>query len=171
MNVMKKMDRPLAARVQIAPFDPNDMKMPWIARIDEWEGQAPLLTFGGYTRNDWDDLSTGGVLEVAARPGDLVRWGQRSRSGPGRMTHGLVMPDYTVKELTTGEAHKAWRGRAVMAAEAESLSDSRLRDCALEAMDLLYALWRDDILEPAEVQVLQELSEVLGEGIDLTDNP
>ena len=171
MNTLKKMDRPLAARVQIAPFDPNDMKMPWIARIDEWEGQAPLLTFGGYTRNDWDDLSTGGVLEVAARPGDLVRWGQRSRSGPGRMTHGLVMPDYTVKELTTGEAHKAWRGRAVVAAEAESLSDSRLRDCALEAMDLLYALWRDDILEPAEIQVLQELSEVLGESIDLTDNP
>ena len=171
MNTLKKMDRPLAARVPIAPFDPNDMKMPWIARIDEWEGQAPLLTFGGYTRNDWDDLSTGGVLEVAARPGDLVRWGQRSRSGPGRMTHGLVMPDYTVKELTTGEAHKAWRGRAVAAAEAESLSDSGLRDSALEAMDLLCALWRDDILEPAEVEVLQELSEVLGEAIDLTGRP
>ena len=171
MNTLKKMDRPLAARVPIAPFNPNDMKMPWIARIDEWEGQAPLLTFGGYTRNDWDDLTTGGVLEVAARPGDLVRWGQRSRSGPGRMTHGLVMPDYTVNELTTGEAHKAWRGRAVVAAEAEALSDSRLRDCALEAMDLLYALWRDDILEPAEIQVLQELSEVLGESIDLTDSP
>lgn len=171
MNVMKKMDRPLAARVQIAPFDPNDMKMPWIARIDEWEGQAPLLTFGGYTRNDWDDLSTGGVLEVAARPGDLVRWGQRSRSGPGRMTHGLVMPDYTVKELTTGEAHKAWRGRAVMAAEAEALSDSRLRDCALEALDVLCALWGDGVLEPDEVQVLQELSEALGEAIDLTGRP
>lgn len=171
MNVLKKMDRPLAARVSIAPFDPNEMKMPWIARIDEWEGQAPLLTFGGYTRNDWDDLSTGGVLEVAARPGDLVRWGQRSRTGPGRMTHGLVMPDYTVKELTTGEAHKAWRDRAVVAAEAEALSDSRLRDCALKANDLLYALWCDDILEPDEVQVLQELSEVLGESIDLTDGP
>ena len=163
MNVLKKMDRPLAARVSIAPFDPEAMKMPWIARIDEWEEQAPLLTFGGYTRNDWDDLSTGGVLEVAARPGDLVRWGQRARSGAGRMTHGVVLPDYTVKELSTGEAHKAWRERAVVAAEVESLSDSRLRDCAFEAKDLLYALWCDDVLEPNEVQVLRDLSDALGE--------
>lgn len=161
---LRKPGQPYAARVEVAPFDPEVMRMPWIARIDAWETQAPRLSFGGYTRNDWDDLSTGGVLEVAASPGDLVRWGQRSRSRePGIMAHGIVLPDYTVQELTTGEAHKAWRDPARKAMGGEPLSDSRLRDCALEAKDLLYALWCDDVLEPDEVQVLRDLSDAVGE--------
>lgn len=166
---LRKPGQPYAARVEVAPFDPEVMRMPWIARIDAWETQAPRLSFGGYTRNDWDDLSTGGVLEVAASPGDLVRWGQRSRTRePGIMAHGIVLPDYTVQELTTGEAHKAWRDPA---RKAERDGAAQIAELAGRVVSHMESLHWDVGLEPDEVADVNALAKALGAAVELDDAP
>jgi len=76
---------------------------PWIAIVTSWPvGDKPSLSFGGYVGND-----EGGEAEILARPGDIVRWGQRdNRGGRTENEWGIVEPDGSIREVTQPEARK-----------------------------------------------------------------
>jgi hypothetical protein len=61
---------------------------PWIARVTAWPvGKQAELEFGSFIGDD-----DGGVVEISARPGDILRWGQRDNRGrgAGRLQAGLT---------------------------------------------------------------------------------
>lgn len=154
-----KYTKPQAARVAVPPFNPKVLKMPWIARIDDWSGQAPEMTFGGYTRREWDNIGSGGILEVAARPGDVIRWGQRAHDGAGRVAHGVVEADYSVREITTGEAHKLVSRRPAPPAGGASLET--LVHHAKEAWGVLNDKARAGGLDEEELMVMEDLGDCI----------
>jgi len=63
---------------------------PWIAKITAWPvGGRPELEFGGYCGND-----DGGETEITARPGDIIRSGQKDNRGNGTTNDWyLAKPD------------------------------------------------------------------------------
>ncbi len=74
---------------------------PWMARVTAWPvGGKPELEFGRYLGND-----DGGEVEIMARPGDIIRWGQRDGRGNKTVNNwGVVEADGTLREITQAEA-------------------------------------------------------------------
>ena len=81
---------------------------PWIARVTLWPvGSRPDLVFGNYL----GDHRNGGAgeAEVLAKPGDIVRWGQKDNRGNNTEAYwGVVNDDATITRLTEAEARKAY---------------------------------------------------------------
>jgi len=100
---------PPAARVSMEWHGYNDRRYskPWIALVTAWPvGGNPELTFGGYTGDD-----SGGELEISARPGDVLKFGQKDYRNPRhtRSDFGVVEADLTVREITPAEARKLFK--------------------------------------------------------------
>jgi hypothetical protein len=78
---------------------------PWIAKVTAWPvGVKPELAWGGYTGSE-----SGGLLEIDAAPGDVVRWGQKDYRGNNDGNRwGLVADDGTIKDLEAKDAREAW---------------------------------------------------------------
>ncbi|MCP1312992.1 MULTISPECIES: hypothetical protein [unclassified Halomonas] len=99
-------------RVVVASDSYNERRhgVPWIARVTAWRvGKRPEQEFGGYVGS-----AAGGEAEVQARPGDIVRWGQKDYRNPRRSTahYGIVMDDGSVELLSVTEARAAFDGRS-----------------------------------------------------------
>mgnify|MGYP003452049273 FL=1 len=82
---------------------------PWIARVTLWPvGSRPDLVFGNYL----GDHRNGGAgeAEILAKPGDIVRWGQKDNRGNKNTEAwwGVVNDDATITRLTEAEARKAY---------------------------------------------------------------
>ncbi|MDR2710720.1 MAG: hypothetical protein LBB65_05255 [Burkholderiales bacterium] len=76
---------------------------PWIARITAWAvGATPDLEFGGYVGS----ADEGGELEITARPGDLLRYGQKDTRNPrGTINEwAVVEAGGTARLITAAEA-------------------------------------------------------------------
>lgn len=57
-------------------YDDKKFGRPWIARVTAWPvGQRAELAWGTFL----GDPATGGEAELEARPGDVVRYGQKDR--------------------------------------------------------------------------------------------
>ena len=107
----------LASRVEAkrvtVPFSAYNEKRygtPWLARVTSWPvGSRPALAFGIYLGDHHH--GGGGEAEIMAKPGDLVRWGQKDNRGNNTTAHwGVVNDDGTINQLTEAEARKAFRG-------------------------------------------------------------
>ena len=77
---------------------------PWIARITSWPiGQRPELEWGRWLGRDGDD----GLVEIAASPGDVIRWGQKDHRGNrGENRWGIVTDEGEVRECSAEEARE-----------------------------------------------------------------
>lgn len=80
---------------------------PWIGLITAWPvGGKPDMKFGSYV-----GTPSGGEVEILARPGDIIRHGQKdNRSGNGtRAWWGVVEADLTVRDITMAQARKLFQ--------------------------------------------------------------
>jgi hypothetical protein len=79
---------------------------PWIARVTSWPvGGRPELEFGRYLGDE-----KGGDLELMAKPGDILRDGQKDGRGNGGTNDWeVVLPDYTTNTITQAEARELYR--------------------------------------------------------------
>lgn len=99
-----------AKRVTVAFPSYNEKRYgsPWIARVTSWPvGSRPDLIFGNYL----GDHRNGGAgeAEILAKPGDIVRWGQKDNRGNNTEAYwGVVNDDATITRLTEAEARKAY---------------------------------------------------------------
>ena len=61
---------------KVGPWNPSLLNRPWIAKVIKWPvGQRAELEWGTFL----GEASTGGELEIEAKPGDVVRYGQKSK--------------------------------------------------------------------------------------------
>jgi hypothetical protein len=75
---------------------------PWIAKVIAWPiGGRPELQFGGYVGDD-----DGGELEILARPGQIVKYGQKDhRNSSGTANYfGIVEDDGKIRRIKMVEA-------------------------------------------------------------------
>ena len=87
-------------------YNARRYSQPWIAKISKWEiGERPNLEFGGYIGD-----SSGGEVEIEAKPDDIIKWGQKDYRGKKSESFiGIAMNDGTISEITSIEAAKHWR--------------------------------------------------------------
>lgn len=83
---------------------------PWIARVVSWPvGGKAEIQFGNFLGDARN--GTVGELEIMAKPGDVVRWGQKDNRNP-RYTEanwGVVAEDGSIETVTESAARKAFR--------------------------------------------------------------
>lgn len=82
---------------------------PWIGKIMGWSNpRRPDIEWGNYFGSE-----LGGVLEIEADPGDILRTGQRDHRTPSktRSEWGLVEDDGFVRDISEDEARDLWNSR------------------------------------------------------------
>lgn len=80
---------------------------PWIAKIIAWNGsEKPKLEWGQWLGT----ADEGGVLEIYASVGDIIRWGQKDYRKIHRSVnqYGIVREDGELEDVTPGNAKKHW---------------------------------------------------------------
>lgn len=94
-----------ARRVSIhcGGYNSRRYSRPWIARVASWPvGGRAELEFGSYCGND-----SGGELEIMAKPGDIIRSGQKDGRGHGGSNDwAVVEADYDIRRIDQVEARK-----------------------------------------------------------------
>jgi len=93
--------------ITMPPYNPRRYGRPWIARVVDWPvGRRPRLIWGGYIGD-----ARGGVVEILAAPGNILRWGQKDHRGKNTTAlWGIVRDDGAVHEVSEVEAREAYRG-------------------------------------------------------------
>lgn len=81
---------------------------PWIARISAWPvGAHPELEFGRFVGTH----GCAGATEIIARPGDILRYGQKDNRGNNSESYwGVVQADGTVQAVSQAEARDLYKG-------------------------------------------------------------
>jgi hypothetical protein len=100
-----------SVRVSIGWRGYNDRRYskPWIALVTAWPvGGSPTLDFGGYVGND-----SGGELEIMAKQGDIIRYGQKDYRKPRGSTcqFAVIEDDGTERDITDADARKLFNAR------------------------------------------------------------
>lgn len=99
---------PMRVAVDFGGYNERRYSKPWIARITAWPvGGKPEMEFGGYLGN-----ASGGEVEIMARPGDIIRYGQKDFRNPKYTTayFALVRENGEIETVTAEEARKAYKG-------------------------------------------------------------
>lgn len=105
------------------PYNERRYSKPWAARVTAWPvGQRqPDVEWGTFIGNS----DEGGIVEIEAEPGDIVRWGQRDQRNPRKSESriGEVQQEIgNIEELSISEARTRWRKRE-KATEKEKTED------------------------------------------------
>jgi hypothetical protein len=81
----------------------------WIGRIISWPvGGKPEIEWGSFI----GDVGSGGEAEIMAKPGDIVRWGQKDHRGNNtEASWGKVETDGSIITLDATEARAAYKGK------------------------------------------------------------
>lgn len=70
---------PIRVSLAVGGYNARRYNRPWIGRVTSWPvGGRPEIEWGRFCGDD-----SGGELEVMARPGDIVRSGQKDNRGNG----------------------------------------------------------------------------------------
>lgn len=105
-------------RFRVPDYDNDDFSQPWIGRVVQWDssGSLPLLEYGGFTRLHPGRRGSGGVLEIAAHTGGLVRWGQGSRREGVPPLSGWGLADWRgfLRSVSLEQAWEEWGATAPM---------------------------------------------------------
>jgi len=93
--------RPQRIAVPFGSYNARRYSKPWLAKVVSWTvGHRPELLFGSYIGTD-----EGGEAEIMARPGDIVRFGQKdNRRNASENDWGVVQDDGTIRKITQVEA-------------------------------------------------------------------
>jgi hypothetical protein len=86
-------------------YNPRRYSRPWIGRVTNWRiGVDPEMEWGGFT----GDGRTGGIVEVEANPGDIIRHGQKEwRNVKASLRYWRVVEDDgTLRKVTPAEARE-----------------------------------------------------------------
>lgn len=103
--IINKDDSLLRVTVSFGAYNPRRYSRPWVARVSSWPvGGQPALDFGVFI----GDAKNGGVAELAARTGDIVRWGQKDQRGSNTPRYGIVQKDGSIAECSGEEAREAY---------------------------------------------------------------
>ena len=80
---------------------------PWIAKVVEWPvGGKPALEWGAYIGS-----SSGGEVEILAKPGDIIRYGQKDNRGNGTTARWAIVKETGELDLISErEARKSYTG-------------------------------------------------------------
>ena len=108
-EVLASRTGPKRVTVAFPSYNEKRYGSPWIARVTlRPVGSRPDLVFGNYL----GDHRNGGAgeAEILAKPGDIVRWGQKDNRGNKNTEAywGVVNDDATITRLTEAEARKAY---------------------------------------------------------------
>ena len=108
-ELKKLADNKRASGVAKKAFDDYNFRRyskPWIAKIVSWPtGKQPELEFGAFYGN----AEEGGTAEIAAKEGDIIRWGQRDNRGNGTKNKWGVFRAGEVVEIESSEARELYR--------------------------------------------------------------
>lgn len=82
---------------------------PWICKVTAWPvGGKPEVAWGSYLGTD-----RGGVVEIDAGAGDIVRIGQKDHRGSNTSADWyIVQDDGTLSAVTEAQAKQHWLARA-----------------------------------------------------------
>lgn len=91
----------------VGGYNARRYNRPWIGLVTSWPvGGRPEIDWGRYCGDD-----SGGELEIMARPGDIIRTGQKdNRGNGGSNTWHVVEPDGSLREIDQPEARKLYKG-------------------------------------------------------------
>jgi hypothetical protein len=97
----------LRITVHFGSYNERRYSRPWIARVTAWPvGGRPVLGWGRYLGDD-----SGGECEIMARPGDIIRYGQKdTRGGNGANDWAIAQADGTARNAAETEARAAYKG-------------------------------------------------------------
>jgi hypothetical protein len=96
--------------VQFSRYNDRRYSRPWIAKVTAWPvGGRATLAWGTYLGDDG-----GGEAEIAANPGDVIRYGQKDVRKPSGSTAQWAIVNTTGEPIdcTEAEAAKAYRRKA-----------------------------------------------------------
>lgn len=98
-------NQPIRVTVEFSSYNEKRYSRPWIAKITSWPvGGKPTVEWGNFVGSD-----SGGEGEIMARPGDIVRWGQKDNRGNGTRAYwGVVQSDGTINHCTEVAARNAF---------------------------------------------------------------
>lgn len=98
---------PRRVTVAFNGYNPRRYSRPWIALVTAWPvGRSPELAFGNYIGS-----AVGGEAEVLARPGALVKWGQKDLRGNHTTScWGSVEDDGSIRQVSQQEARQLFSG-------------------------------------------------------------
>ena len=97
-------DAPMLVSQHFDPYDTTRWGRPWIAKVLAYNGIRPVLVFG---RKFEGTAVDGGTCSAYAVAGDILRWGQKSKSDKVTAPEhwGIVSGDGTIRETTK---HECW---------------------------------------------------------------
>ena len=97
----------LRVSIHYAGYNERRYSRPWIARVTAWPvGGRAALDWGRYLGGD-----SGGEVEIMARPGDIIRHGQKdTRGSNGSSEWAVVQADGSIHNLTEAEARQTYKG-------------------------------------------------------------
>ena len=101
------MEAKIRVTIEWAGYNHRRYSKPWIARIVEWNGsEKPTLEWGQWLGTSDD----GGVLEVYANPGDIIRWGQKDyrKIHHSVNEYGILQDSGEIEDTTPANAKKHW---------------------------------------------------------------
>ncbi|WP_281738460.1 hypothetical protein [Enterococcus dispar] len=92
------------AKKEFGCYNARRHSKPWIAKIVSWPaGKQPDLEFGAYYGND-----EGGTAEIAAKEGDIIRWGRRDNRGNGTINSWGIFRNGEIVEITPADARELY---------------------------------------------------------------
>lgn len=89
--------------IEFSTYNERRYSRPWIFLVEKWEtGKLPAGHFGNFTGRPGQN----GDAEIEAKPGDIIRWGQKDyRNGKYTESNwGIVNYDGTVTEIPQKQA-------------------------------------------------------------------
>ncbi len=104
--------------VEFGSYNPRRCSKPWVFKVIDWKtGEQPEVEWGSYLGND-----DGGVVEIDAQPGDVVRYGQKDNRNPKHTVRrwAIVGDAGELKDSDAVEAKRHWRYRRETAVAAEA---------------------------------------------------
>lgn len=100
------MPKPMRIVQAFKEYNEKRCSKPWIAAVTSWPiGSNPVLRFGDYL-----GTNAGGPAEILAKPGDVVRWGQKDNRNENHTVAnwGVVEADGSIRKCSKEEAREAF---------------------------------------------------------------
>lgn len=96
-------------QIEFAAYNERRYSRPWGGRISSWDNAGkPELDWGAFIGQH----GAAGRVEIEARPGDIVRWGQRDNRGNGGINAwGIVEDNGSIRDCTPTQARDHWLSR------------------------------------------------------------
>jgi hypothetical protein len=95
----------IAVTYEVESYNTKRYSKPWIAKITSWNvGSYPTLYFGA---------SSTYVAEISAKPGDIIKYGQKDYRNLPRSDNefGLVLETGEIERITENQAKILFRSR------------------------------------------------------------